>query len=167
MDPATTASTLRVALAVPEPWHEPWVTALAAAGVGTSPRAAVGLSVSCGRVPCAESDRWSTESRPHLLVDAREDRIDVGPWVLPGTGPCARCVEAATLDVGDPRRLAPPDPALVTLAAGWVARDLRAWLRAEVPTTWATSWRLDHDPAPVPRTWQRHPYCGCAWFETA
>ncbi|MCD6638280.1 MAG: hypothetical protein LT071_00005 [Nocardioides sp.] len=166
MDP-TTASVLRVAVAVTDDWREPWVAALATAGVGSSHRAAVGLVVSRGRAPRPESDRWSVESRPHLLVDAREDRIDVGPWVLPGTGPCARCVEAATLDVGDPRPVGPLDPALVTLAAGWVARDLRAWLRGETPTTWATSWRLDHAPAPTPRRWQRHPYCGCAWFETA
>jgi hypothetical protein len=93
--------------------------------------------------------------------------VEVGPWVLPGVGPCARCVAAATLD-DTGRGLPPdhsPDPALLAMVAGWAARDLAAWQAAGTPTTWLTSWLLGPDPVPVARRWERHPYCGCAWWE--
>ena len=60
-----------------------------------------------------------------------------------------------------------PDPALLAMAAGWAARDLAAWQAAATPTTWLTSWLLGPDPVPVARRWERHPYCGCAWWEPA
>jgi hypothetical protein len=86
-------------------------------------------------------------------------------------GPCARCVAAATLD--DTGRGAPRgaplalEPALLALTAGWVAQDVARWLRAETPATWSASWLLGRDPLPDRRRWQRHPYCGCAWWESA
>ena len=123
------------------------------------------IAVTPARLVSATVDAWCVDSLPHVLVGVQPYAVDVGPWVAPGVGPCARCVAAAVLDEGD--RAAPgavPRP-LLALAAGAVARDLAAWSRSELPHTWLTSWRVDHDPVPAARRWQRHPYCGCAWFD--
>ena len=56
---------------------------------------------------------------------------------------------------------------ILALAAGWVASDVLRWLRSETPVTWGASWLLGGDPVPHERSWRRHPYCGCAWWESA
>jgi hypothetical protein len=141
------------------------------AGVDTDAGAALGVAVAPARTVLPEVDEWVVDSTPHLLVGVWPHGVDVGPWVLPGAGPCARCVAAGTLDdAGRGFGTVPDlalDPALTAQAAGWVARDVRRWLRAETPTTWSTSWLIGVHPVPDRRRWSRHPYCGCAWWETA
>ena len=158
---------LRAQLDCPAAWHEQVATALAAAGVGVDPDAPVGISVAPGRQVSATVDAWSVASLPHLLVAAWPWAVEVGPWAAPGVGPCARCVDAAVLDDGRTATPGRTPPALLAMAAGAAARDLGAWRRGDTPHTWLTSWRFDHDPLPRERRWQRHPYCGCAWFDTA
>jgi hypothetical protein len=159
----------RLRLTAPAAWHDGLAQALAAAGVVLDATANAGLAVTPARSVPPELDAWTVDSSPHLLVAVWPYGVEVGPWVLPGVGPCARCVAAATLD-DTGRGLPPghsPDPALLAMAAGWAARDLAAWQAAGTPTTWLTSWLLGPDPAPVARRWERHPYCGCAWWEPA
>ncbi len=158
---------LRIQLACPEPWADRAAAALASAGLVPDPHAAVGLSIAAGRQVAAAVDRWSVESRPHLLVGVWPHTVAVGPWVVPGVGPCARCVAAGTFDEGDPARPGPLPAALLTLAAGWAARDVADWVRGDTPSSWLRSWSLDHAPLPRQRRWERHPYCGCGWFEMA
>jgi hypothetical protein len=141
--------------------------ALASAGIVVDAAAAVGVAVTPGRLVSPTVDDWSVASLPHLVVSVRPHAVEVGPWVVPGVGPCARCVAAAVLDEGRPSGPETIVRPLLAMAAGWVARDLGAWLRTEVPATWLTSWRLDHEPVPESRRWRRHPYCGCGWFDTA
>ena len=158
---------LRAQLDCPAEWHEPVVAALHAAGVVVRPDAAVGISVAPGRTVSGTVDDWSVSSLPHLLVGVWSYAVDVGPWAAPGVGPCARCVAASVLDDGARTPVPRLPRPLVALAAGAAARDLGAWTRGETPHTWLTSWRVDHEPVPRQRRWQRHPYCGCAWFDTA
>ena len=158
---------LRAQLDCPPAWLEPVVAALGAAGVAVDPGAAVGISVAPGRVVSATVDDWSVASLPHLLVGVWPYAVEVGPWVAPGVGPCGRCVAAAVLDDGSTLPTGQVPRPLTALAAGTVARDLAAGVRRETPHTWLTSWRVDHEPLPRERRWQRHPYCGCAWFDTA
>ncbi len=158
---------LRTQLDCPTAWRPPVVAALAAAGVEVDPLAPVGVGVAAGRQVSGLVDGWSVDSLPHLLVGVWPYAVDVGPWAAPGLGPCARCVAAAVLDEGATLRPDQVPLPLLALAAGAAARDLAAWQRGETPHTWLTSWRVDHEPVPVPRRWQRHPYCGCAWFDTA
>jgi hypothetical protein len=148
-------------------WVEPVGAALAAAGVVVAHDAPVGISLAPGRSVSATVDDWTVASLPHVLVGVTPYAVEVGPWAAPGLGPCARCVAAEVLDEGDPARVPDVSLPLLALAAGAVARDLRTWARGELPHTWLTSWRFDHDPVPTARRWQRHPYCGCDWFETA
>lgn len=158
---------VRAQLDCPAAWRDTVVAALAAAGVIVDDAAAVGVAVSPGRLVSPGVDDWSVASLPHLLVAVQPYAVEVGPWSLPGVGPCARCVAAAVLDVGATARQDEPPRALLALAAGAAARDLGAWARGEPPHSWLMSWRYDHDPLPTARRWERHPYCGCAWFETA
>ncbi|RYB92938.1 hypothetical protein EUA93_00355 [Nocardioides oleivorans] len=160
-------SLLRAQLDCPDVWHRPVTAALAAAGVVVDPGAPVGIGVSSGRLVSATVDDWTVSSLPHLLVAVWPWAVDVGPWAAPGVGPCARCVAAAVLDEGSEALAGQASAPLLALAAGAAARELGSWARGEPPHTWLTSWRFDHEPVPKARRWQRHPYCGCAWFETA
>ena len=98
---------LRVQLACPEPWVDRVTAALSCAGLVADPCAAIGLSISPGRQVGETVDRWSVESLPHLVVGVWPHAVEVGPWVVPGVGPCARCVAAATFDEGSAARPAP------------------------------------------------------------
>ena len=158
---------LRAQLACPPAWTGPVTEALAVAGVVVTRDAAVGVSVAPGRTVSATVDDWTVASLPHLLVGVTPYAVEVGPWSAPGLGPCARCVAADVLDEGDAGRVPDLPRPPVSLAAGAAARDLDTWARGELPHTWLTSWRFDHEPVPGSRRWQRHPYCGCDWFETA
>ncbi|WP_374455611.1 hypothetical protein [Nocardioides sp.] len=158
---------LRAQLDCPEEWLEPVTAALLVAGVATDRSAPVGLAVAPGRLVSHTLDDWTVSSLPHLLVGVRPHAVEVGPWVLAGVGPCARCVAAAVLDDGSRSSSRHLQPSLLTMAAGFAARDLAAWSRGETPGTWLTSWQLDHEPLPRERRWERHPYCGCTWFDTA
>ena len=158
----------RVQLVCPDPWCGPVARALAAAGVVVDRQAPVGVAVTAGRAVPSTVDGWTVDSLPHLLVAVRPWAVEVGPWVAPGVGPCARCVSAGVLDEGLPA--APEDLAashLLAMAGGWVGREVLEWRAGRVPATWLTSWRLDHDPVPGQRRWERHPYCGCSWFDAA
>ncbi|UFN44187.1 hypothetical protein [Nocardioides okcheonensis] len=165
------ATPLRAQLDCPPPWRHRVAVALDVAGVTVAADAPVGIAVAPGRLVSRTVDDWCVASLPHLLVGVWPWAVDVGPWVAPGVGPCARCVGAAVLDDGSrPHPEATPGAlpgAWLAVAAGVVARDLDAWRRDEPPHTWAASWRFDHRPVPEERRWQRHPYCGCAWFDTA
>lgn len=158
---------LRAQLDCPAAWHAPVTAALDAAGVTVDPLAGVGVAVAPGRQVSAGVDDWSVSSLPHLLVGVWPYAVEVGPWAAPGAGPCARCVAAAVLDDGSRMRSTQVPRPLITMGAGAAARELGAWVRGETPPTWLTSWRFDHEPLPRARRWQRHPYCGCAWFDTA
>lgn len=113
----------------------------------------------------------------HLLVTSAEDRVEVGPFVVPGRTACLRCVDAQRA-VADPRRrlvveqvtraveagaTVPRDHALWGWALGWAARDLARHAEGDRPSTWSTSFVIDAAAAPHEQRWARHPHCGCAW----
>ncbi|NYE37574.1 hypothetical protein F4692_002707 [Nocardioides cavernae] len=161
------ARPVRAQLDCPDAWREPVRRALGAAGVSLDDAAPVGIAVTPGRRVSDVVDGWSVDSLPHLLVAVRPYAVEVGPWAAPGIGPCARCVAAGVLDDGAAAVPGGVPLPLLALAAGAAARDLGAWGRGEAPHSWCTSWCFDHQPVPTARRWERHPYCGCDWFETA
>ena len=153
-----------VRLLSPPGWRTPATTALAVAGLVVADDAPAGVVLRPGRTTPSEVDPWIVDSLPHLLLGVWDERVEVGPFALPGVSPCCRCVSAATLEPHvQSSRLPRLDPALLALAAGWTARDLVEWSHGATPATWATSWSLDADPVPLPRRWGRHPHCGCSW----
>ena len=99
--PPPYAGGTRAQLDCPDAWTGPVVAALTAAGVVLDRGAPVGIAVTPARLVSATVDAWCVDSLPHVLVGVQPYAVDVGPWVAPGVGPCARCVAAAVLDEGD------------------------------------------------------------------
>ena len=119
---------------------------------------------------------------PHLLLRMVEGLAVVGPFVVPGSTPCLRCLDAhrATDDPAWPLLVEqyarasaqdrpdgvpePVDAALAALAVAWVARDLATYADGGRPVSLATTVRV----APAlealeTRSWLPHPGCGCGW----
>lgn len=115
---------------------------------------------------------WTRRDVPHLPVVVGDGRIRLGPFVVPGTGPCLQCVEYARTD---------DDPAWPAIAAqvwGRSAAPLSPWRVAAVAsaTTRMLVRRLQH-PTLVPddeqvlldrvdlsvrvRSVAPHPRCAC------
>lgn len=141
-----------------------------------------GVLVGVGEPERERVDGWTRAGTPYLLVRLAEGRAVVGPFVVPGSTACLRCVDAHCTDA-DPawpllvRQYAdassrdrpdgvtePLDPLLATLALSWAARDLASYVEGARPSTWSATvtlhpglTRLDTD------RWPRHPGCGCSW----
>lgn len=129
---------------------------------------------------------------PHLAVTMVETTATVGPLVTPAGGPCLRCLDlhrcdrdpdwplvAAQLSPADGgRRLRSTvdacDVVLATCAASLAALMVLAWIGAPAETPEAADEALTVEPGtayvlrlpagrPRPRTYSRHPRCGCSW----
>lgn len=129
------------------------------------------------------SDRLVRARVPHLVLRAVESEIVLGPFVVPGTTACLRCLDAhraaaepaygvPVLDDTEPaRRDGVPDPcdgALATMALGWAVHDLVRYVEGDQPSTWSATVTLTGGQDclnSVP--WSRHPACGCSWTEEA
>jgi hypothetical protein len=127
-------------------------------------------------------DELFRSDTPHLLVQVVEGVVRLGPFVVPGVTACLRCVDAHLGDA-DPRRALvveqyaraavhradgvpePVDPAVVTSAIGWAARDLVSFVDDEVPATWSAGVRFGPGMQQERTEWPRHQRCGCAWAD--
>lgn len=140
-------------------------------------RPAVALLIVDGEVRRDAVDELVGAEIPHLVVTAGVDGFRLGPFVVPGTTACLRCVDAHLGEL-DPRRavvleqvanvrpgerLARRDPALLALVTAWVARDVVRFVDGLEPSTWSASIEVGSAPLPHHRAWLRHPHCGCAW----
>jgi len=159
---------------------------LAGSGLGVVPadeRPDVTLVLSCGPLDRELSDRLVRDRRPHLVVEAVESEIVLGPFVVPGRTACLRCLDAhqATEDPLHPALVtAPPQTerrdgvalpvhaAMAAMALGWATADLVRYVEGDQPASWsATVTFAPHRPAITPSPWLRHPGCGCSWAEAA
>ena len=106
----------------------------------------------------------------HLSVVVREADTVVGPLVVPGSGPCLRCLDLhrADLDPAWPLLLsqlvgsdaAEPGP-FAAVAAGLAAAAALAVVDGLPPVVGRT-WEVGlPDALPRERTWLPHPRCGC------
>lgn len=151
---------------------------LSAAGVAVAGRGPAGADVAlvlAAGEPARESlDDHLRAGRPHLVVAAGAGGYRIGPFVVPGTTACLRCVDAH-LGEHDPRRAvvveqlaglvaAPDDPLLATVAIAWAVRDVLRYLAGELPTAWSATVDLGGADGAQRRAWSRHPYCGCSWW---
>jgi len=167
--------------------REQFLALTAAAGIREVAARRTG-TVDCGiLLGVGEPDRdlvdpWTRGGTPHLLVRLTEGRAVVGPFVLPGTTACLRCVDAHCTDA-DPawpllvRQYAslsahdrpdgapePVDPLLAALALAWAARDVASYLDGARPSTWSATVTLHPGLASLEtQEWLRHPGCGCSW----
>ncbi len=127
-------------------------------------------------VDVREADELVRRDQPHLALVSGADRITVGPLVLPGRGPCLRCLDLHRTD-RDPawphvaaqllahQRTAPPraETGLVLVAAGVVTLQVLTQLDGQVDPT-ARGRTIDvllPDGRLERRRWAAHSSCGC------
>jgi hypothetical protein len=149
------------------------------AGVAVSEpgsEADVWLVASEGELSRSALDDLIRDGTPHLVLAAGLGTVRLGPFVLPGTTACLRCVDAGLAE-DDPRRALvieqvtleprvpgpPGDPVLIHLATAWAVRDLLRFVEGDQPSTWSTTIDIGPTTTPTPHPWPRHPHCGCAW----
>jgi bacteriocin biosynthesis cyclodehydratase domain-containing protein len=118
----------------------------------------------------------------HVVVRLVDGGAVVGPFVVPGSTACLRCIDAHC-GVEDPDHVAVttryvratsfpradglpdvPEPALATLALSWAVRDVAAYATGSEPSTWSRTFSLGPRPTELrEQSWLRHPECGCSW----
>jgi hypothetical protein len=137
--------------------------------------AEVALVLADGEPRRADLDDHVRDGRAHLVVAGTAYGVTIGPFVLPGSTACLRCVDAH-LGLHDPRRAVvleqvgglparEHDAGLTALVAGWAVRDLLSFAEGRRPSTWSATVEIGTDLMPRHRTWTRHPHCGCAWAD--
>jgi len=112
-------------------------------------------------------------STAHLSVVVREADVVVGPFVVPGAGPCLRCLDLQRADadpawpaLGDQLRadpVAPGEPGVVAaVCAGIGTAAVLAHLDREPGLAPGATFEVGlPDAVPRRRTWAVHPECGC------
>lgn len=161
---------------------------LAAAGISVvspTPGADAVIVLSGGELDRERLDPLIRRRTNHVVVRLVDGGAVLGPFVVPGTTPCLRCIDAhqSLLDpdhvavttryvraTGRPRADGAPDldPALAAIAVAWAVRDVIAHLRGREPSTWSRTLLLAPDPARRhEQVWSRHPRCGCCWSADA
>jgi len=129
----------------------------------------------------ARATRLVGNGTDHLAVVLEEAGAVVGPLVVPGRGPCLRCVDLHRRD-DDSRwptmavqlrqryegAAAPEETVTATVAAALAAGQALAHLDGLPATTTAATLEV-RLPAAVPRVrqWHPHPRCGCHLLEIA
>ncbi|MFT4008434.1 MAG: hypothetical protein QM655_00170 [Nocardioidaceae bacterium] len=117
-----------------------------------------------------------------VLVRFIEGSAYVGPFVLPGSTACLRCIDAAETDrdpswpvlleqycafsetVHGDGSDEVVEHSLAALALAWAVRDAQAFIAGRRPSTWSATLRLDPWLRDISaRSWRPHPSCGCAW----
>lgn len=137
------------------------------------------LVVSLGpRLPRERSRDWCRRGLAHLPVLSRPGSVDIGPLIVPGSGPCLECIALAESDggthddtgrdlVGDGQgEVVTVEGTLAAIAAGTVAMLALAVTDAYPPPTglrWHTALPL---PSLATSAWSVHPRCPAPWHTT-
>lgn len=112
------------------------------------------------------------EDVAHLSVVVRDVDVVVGPLVVPGRGPCLRCLDLHRCDADDrwpavaTQVAAQPshgvESSLAPLAAALAVGEVLGHLEGRRPTTRGATLEVDGtDPVPRRRAWSTHRACGC------
>ncbi len=134
------------------------------------------MAIAVGNVPADQVQEWMSNGVPHLFIGTPDSaRISVGPIVIPGQTPCARCV-SMTLEDQNPawreismeKLLRPASEVPVALAhhiAGIAALELLRFMDEGQSQLIGTRASVDfHQPTlAVQQSFTRHPACGCNW----
>ena len=139
-----------------------------------------------------EADQLLGQGIAHLPVTLVETTATIGPLVVPGGGPCLRCVDLHRADhdrawpvmaaqlmtpAGARQRVAPAcDVVLATAAASLASLQVLAWIQTRHGESAETSAAPVVEPGvayslrlpwgrPRRRTYTIHPQCGCGWAE--
>ncbi|HYO32971.1 MAG TPA: hypothetical protein VES21_08995 [Nocardioidaceae bacterium] len=145
--------------------------------VCTDPAKATVVLAASDREPSRDqADTLMHAGLPHLWCYVRDLVGVVGPFVLPGTSACLRCVDAAHTDIDPawptllrsttvrPLRVPPCDSLLATLVAAWAAQDVTLWASELRPQTCDRVIEIPQGWGPVEAAhYELHPLCGCGW----
>ena len=164
-----------------------FLTLTRSAGIHESPTRRVatpdlGLLLGVGEPDRELLDGWTRAGTPYLLVRLTEGRALLGPFVVPGSTACLRCLDAHCTDAdpawpllvkqyaaasshdradGAPE---PVDPLLASLALAWAARDVASYVDGMRPSTWSATIAVHPQLSRIEtRSWLRHPACCCTW----
>lgn len=134
------------------------------------------LAIAVGNVPADQVQEWMSAGIPHLFINAPDGaRISVGPIVIPGQTPCARCISMALEDqnptwheISLERLIRPASEVPVALAhhiAGLAALELLRFMDEGQSHLTGKRTHIDfHQPTHlVQQSFARHPACGCNW----
>jgi hypothetical protein len=121
----------------------------------------------------SRSDEAMRSGLPHVWTYLRDLVGVVGPFVIPGTSSCLRCVDSIHHELDPawvfPRSTPPPpappiDPVFAAVVAAWAAQDVVTWASGYPPRTLDAVIEIPYVAGPVERrTRPPHPQCGCGW----
>jgi bacteriocin biosynthesis cyclodehydratase domain-containing protein len=136
----------------------------------------VAVLVAVGALAADAATAWVRTRVPHLPVVLHGTSAEVGPLVVPGTGPCLRCLDLTRADHDPawpavlaqlaPAAVGPPaevsgETSLVYATAGLAAMTVLAALDGHDSAP-ATSFRIGLSvPRLSERVWAPHPQCDC------
>lgn len=134
------------------------------------------LAIAIGNVPADQVQEWMSEGVPHLFIEAPDSaRISIGPIVIPGHSPCARCVSMALEDqnpawqeISMEKHLKPASEVPVALAhhiAGLAGLEVLRFIDEGRSQLIGTRASIDYHRPTVTaqQSFTRHPACGCNW----
>jgi hypothetical protein len=134
--------------------------------------------VATGALASETGAPWLRRGVAHLPVVVQGHRVHVGPLVVPGRGPCLRCLDLHRCDrdpawpallaqlaspaPGAPGSPVDPETALTAVAAGICSMVVHAALDGQdVPRGVSLEVSLPW-PLVEQRRWPHHPLCGCS-----
>lgn len=181
---AEARSATRVRVTAPARWQAVAVETLSAAGLTPldgSGTPEVTLVVTWGEPDRSGLDLLTARDEPWLPVTVLEGRVRVGPFVVPGTSACLRCVDAHEAAADPWHRIPPtPDPAASGVATPdaleeavdplvlrhgllTAVTDVARWAEGRQPLTWSATRTHRSSMLVEPQQWSQHPHCGCSW----
>ena len=118
------------------------------------------------------------EDLVHLSVVVGDVDVTIGPLVVPGDGPCLRCLDLHRCDADDrwpavatqvaARPADGTETSLAPLAAALAVGQVLAWIDGREPETRGASLEVAAiSPVPRRRPWSTHPDCGCVELDHA
>lgn len=134
------------------------------------------FAIAVGNVPADQIQEWMSEGIPHLFIDAPDSaKISIGPCVIPGQSPCARCISMTLEDQNSAWReihmeklVKPASDVPVALAhnvAGLAALEVLRYMDEGQSELIGKRVGIDyhHPTSALPQSFTRHPACGCNW----
>lgn len=134
------------------------------------------MMVAVGHAPADQVQEWMSNGVPHLIIGGPDSaRISLGPIVIPGQTPCARCISMALEDqnllwreIAMQKLIKPVKEVPVAVAhhiAGLAGLELLRFVDEGQSGLIGRCARIDyHRPTiSVQQAFTRHPACGCNW----
>lgn len=134
------------------------------------------MMVAIGHTPADQVQEWMSNGIPHLIIDSPDSaRISLGPIVIPGQTPCARCISMALEDqnpawreIAMQKLIKPAKEVPVAVAhhiAGLAGLELLRFVDEGQSDLIGRCARIDyHRPTiSMQQSFTRHPACGCNW----